>query len=326
MRSKILFVTVFFSFCAIVYFPSFAQTNIFPTTGNVGIGTISPTESIEITGNIKASGAGNSYIQLGGGTSGNGGYIQGSKQAGSNAGYGTWVNHNAYWDGENWIQPRGTLSSSLYSSNYHLGFIWKYAPAGGTNGGIIAPNELMRLNPAGKLGLGTGSGISAKFHVLDEGEQLRLGYNASNYNVFKIGATGNLDIAAYGTNPNITLTPGGTGYTILNGNVGIGTPNPTEKLSVNGKVRAKEIKVEVANWPDYVFVKNYRVPSLDETEKFIQKNGHLEGIPSAEEVKKNGVDLGEMNAKLLKKIEELTLLLIQLNKKVEEQSKLIEKQ
>jgi len=113
---------------------------------------------------------------------------------------------------------------------------------------------------------------------------------------------------------------GGAGQSILsllnNGNVGIGTVNPTERLSVKGKIRAQEIKVETANWPDYVFDKDYQVPSLKETEQHIKEKGHLPGIPSAEEVKINGVDLGEMNAKLLRKIEELTLHLIDLDKKV----------
>jgi hypothetical protein len=86
------------------------------------------------------------------------------------------------------------------------------------------------------------------------------------------------------------------------GNVGVGTPDPKGyKLAVNGKVRAQEIKVEAANWPDYVFAKDYVLPSLKETEKHIQDNGHLPGIPSAAEVKSNGMDLGEMNAKLLQK-------------------------
>jgi hypothetical protein len=103
---------------------------------------------------------------------------------------------------------------------------------------------------------------------------------------------------------------------IANGNVGIGTATPKEKLSVNGKIRAHEIKVETANWPDYVFAKDYELPTLRETEKHIKDKGHLPGIPSAAEVKANGVDLGEMNAKLLQKIEELTLHLIEKEKLV----------
>jgi len=102
-----------------------------------------------------------------------------------------------------------------------------------------------------------------------------------------------------------------TRMTILqNGYVGIGTVTPNEKLSVNGKIRAQEIKVETANWPDYVFKKDYQLPTLEETENQIKLNGHLPGIPSAAEVKANGIEVGEMNAKLLRKIEELTLHLI----------------
>ncbi|SMC75166.1 hypothetical protein [Pedobacter africanus] len=98
------------------------------------------------------------------------------------------------------------------------------------------------------------------------------------------------------------------------GYLGIGTLSPRERLSVNGNIRAHEIKVETANWPDYVFAKDYELPTLQETEKHIKDKGHLPGIPSAAEVKANGVDLGEMNAKLLQKIEELTLHLIEMKK------------
>ncbi|WP_214228800.1 hypothetical protein [Pedobacter sp. B4-66] len=106
---------------------------------------------------------------------------------------------------------------------------------------------------------------------------------------------------------------------LANGNLGIGTASPAEKLSVNGKIRAHEIKVETSGWPDYVFAKGYQLTSLEETEKHIKEKGHLPGIPSAEEVKANGIDLGEMNSKLLKKIEELTLYMIEQNKKIEQQ-------
>lgn len=108
----------------------------------------------------------------------------------------------------------------------------------------------------------------------------------------------------------------GNGIWNREGNVGIGTNVPKEKLSVNGNIRAREIKVESGNWPDYVFKKTYELSSLPETEKYIEENGHLPGIPSAKEVQERGVQLGEMNAALLKKIEELTLHMITLDKKV----------
>lgn len=99
------------------------------------------------------------------------------------------------------------------------------------------------------------------------------------------------------------------------GDVGIGTDNPKGyKLAVNGKIRTQEIKVENNNWPDFVFAKGYRLLPLLDTEKYIKEKGHLPGIPSATEVKVNGIDLGEINAKLLQKIEELTLHLIEKEK------------
>lgn len=94
------------------------------------------------------------------------------------------------------------------------------------------------------------------------------------------------------------------------GFVGINTRNPAYNLDVNGKIRAQEIKVEAGTWPDYVFIKDYKLKPLGELKDFIIKNNHLPNIPSAIEVEKNGVDLGEMNRKLLEKIEELTLYII----------------
>ena len=102
-----------------------------------------------------------------------------------------------------------------------------------------------------------------------------------------------------------------------NGNVRIGTTNPGAwKLSVNGKIRAKEIKVETG-WSDFVFENNYRLPTLKEVEKHIKEKGHLKDIPSAREVEESGIFLGEMDSKLLQKIEELTLYTIQQQKEID---------
>ena len=103
-----------------------------------------------------------------------------------------------------------------------------------------------------------------------------------------------------------------------NGNVGIGTTNPGSwKLAVNGKIRAKEVKVETG-WSDFVFYDDYELPTLEEVEMHIEEKGHLKDIPSEKEVEENGILLGEMNSKLLQKIEELTLYTIQQQKEIEE--------
>ncbi len=101
-----------------------------------------------------------------------------------------------------------------------------------------------------------------------------------------------------------------------NGNLGLGTNSPNGwRLAVNGKIRAKEIKVET-EWSDFVFYDNYKLPTLHEVERHIKEKGHLKDIPSAKEVEENGIYLGEMDSKLLQKIEELTLYTIQQEKKI----------
>ncbi|MGY5351134.1 hypothetical protein ACXGQW_00935 [Wenyingzhuangia sp. IMCC45533] len=114
---------------------------------------------------------------------------------------------------------------------------------------------------------------------------------------------------------------------ISSGNLGIGTTDTQGfKLGVNGKIAATEVKVALmSNWSDFVFYDNYILPTLKEVENHIKENGHLKDIPSAKEVEKNGIFLGEMNSKLLQKIEELILYTIQQEKKLKSQDSKIEK-
>ncbi|WP_299158423.1 hypothetical protein [uncultured Tenacibaculum sp.] len=131
-----------------------------------------------------------------------------------------------------------------------------------------------------------------------------------------------------------TINLGGThslssGLTVFgNGDVGIGTTDTQGfKLGVNGKIAATEVKVAAySNWPDFVFNKDYQLPTLKEVEKHIKEKGHLKNIPSAKEVKENdGFELGEMNRKLLQKIEELTLYTIQQQNELNEIKKELKK-
>lgn len=105
-------------------------------------------------------------------------------------------------------------------------------------------------------------------------------------------------------------------FSIAGEKVYMGTGSPESELRVAGNVTAKKVKVTLTGWPDYVFAKEYKLPTIQELDQYIQKHKHLPDIPSAEEVTKEGIDLGEMNKKLLQKIEELTLHIIELNKRV----------
>jgi hypothetical protein len=111
-----------------------------------------------------------------------------------------------------------------------------------------------------------------------------------------------------------TWTRRGNNINYNSGNVGIGIVDPQNKLDVNGTIHAREVKVDLIGWADYVFAPTYKLRPLSEVEQFIKTNGHLPEIPKAEEVKQNGVNLGEMQTKLLQKVEELTLYSIEQSK------------
>lgn len=108
------------------------------------------------------------------------------------------------------------------------------------------------------------------------------------------------------------------------GKVGIGTIQLNEagyRLFVETGIRTRKVKVDMVTWPDYVFHPTYKLRPLKDLDEYVIKNGHLPDVPSASDVKKNGLDIGDNQAILLKKIEELTLYVIGQNKKLEDQHK-----
>jgi hypothetical protein len=125
-----------------------------------------------------------------------------------------------------------------------------------------------------------------------------------------------------------------SGFTFMkNGNIGVGATEPAYKLSVKGTIGCGEVIVEdVSGWADFVFEDDYNLMSLKDLENYIKVNKHLPEIPTTAEVEENGISVGEMNAKLLQKVEELTLYTIQqqeiieaLKENLEAQNKRIEK-
>jgi hypothetical protein len=182
-------------------------------------------------------------------------------------------------------------------------------------------NVNFSLMPAGgglgNVGIGTTT-PAEKFVVSENG----IGISQQDPSgVVKVGFYTNSAGAYLQTHSNHNLAfstnNGGTQMIITTGgNVGIGTTNPTYKLSVNGNVRSKEVVVETG-WADFVFAKEYKLPSLTEVEEYIKENNHLPGIPSAEEIQTNGLKVGEVQTKMMQKIEELTLYIIEMKKEIE---------
>ena len=130
-------------------------------------------------------------------------------------------------------------------------------------------------------------------------------------NIPSTGATGQVNV------PDATIVNNTALFVGASGGVGIGTRNTLGyKLAVNGFVRAKKVVVETG-WSDFVFYKNYHLRSLKEVEKHINEHGYLPEVPSAKEIETNGADVGELLKLQMQKIEELTLYIIEQNKRIE---------
>jgi hypothetical protein len=280
---------------------------VYTTSGtvNVGIGTSAPPEKLTVVGGIAVRSE-NSSISIEDGTSNNArlGFV---KKSG--------------------LDPEivsGSGTAIIFAQSNQTGVNINIATATLT--------ERMRIaSGTGYVGIGTSSPLSS-LHVAgnaifdnatpylytgslasDQNRYLHLGNSPSTGFVSGLKAGGVLIADTY------TYANPGENDLVVKGKVGIGTAlssNPNNyMLAVNGVIGAKEIKIEDTStawqWPDYVFHNDYRLPPLLEVKRYIEINKHLMDVPSAEAVKQNGQSLGEMNAVLLKKIEELTLYIIQ---------------
>jgi hypothetical protein len=180
--------------------------------------------------------------------------------------------------------------------------------------------EAMRINTDGNIGIGTAAPAN----------KLQVGTNPAGFggndlvvsNSNGSFAIHNDNTMTYMVTNARNMLIGANGVDALfikaDGKIGIGTTNPQAKLAVNGDVYAKKIKVTQTGWSDFVFEVDYKLRPLSEVESFIKQHKHLPEVPSADEVAKNDLDLGQMNKILLMKVEELTLYLLKMEKENQE--------
>ncbi|MBD1362908.1 hypothetical protein IDJ77_03720 [Mucilaginibacter sp. ZT4R22] len=201
--------------------------------------------------------------------------------------------------------------------------------------GTTTLNEALYIDQNGRVGIGTNMPVSALTlggtgnanpntgaEVEYVGENLSFQNQATGGGAYTLGSIKIVQPTGYyGDRGDMIFSLGSGGGGIAermrinaSGNVGIGITNAQNKLDVNGTIHSQKVVIDLIGWNDYVFDKGYKLPSLSEVKAFIDKNHHLPEIPSEKEMVKNGLDVSEMNKLLMKKVEELTLYLIQKDK------------
>ena len=187
------------------------------------------------------------------------------------------------------------IIGQTYIEQGYINFLTTYVDGGGNTGLKANPNGWTRLDPNGSrfIMTVTNNDVTLKRNILD------------------------IENTENSWRHLMEIRADGSGFFI--GDIGIGTAYPDSKLTVKGKIHTQEVKVDLngAIAPDYVFKEDYKLKTLEETQKYIDENGHLPNIPSAKELEANGIELGVMNMKLLEKIEELTLYILQQEKQIQ---------
>lgn len=272
------------------------NTSPWPVNGNVGIGTTNPLAPLDVSGNIilrnyqNVKGAGVSILFTPYGDD----YLHAPRI-------------RSYLD-----YAAGSVSCSrLILSSYWNGYRDELTLVDGKVG--IGTN-----NPGSKLSVREPSNENVYLDVENNTVKTFMGAGGAEYGI--VGTRSNHDIAFY-TNGSEKMR------VTSNGNVGIGTGGMQGyKLAVAGNVIAESVNVKLqSSWPDYVFKPDYKLAPLNEVKDFIQVNQHLPDMPSEQQIAREGINLGEINILLVKKMEEITLYLIKSQEQISTQQTEINK-
>ncbi len=276
------------------------------TTGNVGIGTNTPSAKLHVQGTTHINGP----------AIANGGASGGTMSLANNG------NPSTLLLDANKIQVVNygfTFPTSATPSSLRLN------PFGGNVGiGTSNPQSTLNVSTTGENAVRIdGANPYVLFrHVNDGGSEYGFirtwtinPFNPAGYHGLELGvppaSSGQpAKHLLFSTNYNLRMV------VLDNGNVGIGINNPAQKLAVNGTIRAREVIVETANWPDYVFGRDFRLRPLAEVEQFINTHHHLPDIEPASALEQNGVAVADLTRRMMQKIEELTLYVIQQEKQI----------
>ncbi|HZV69015.1 MAG TPA: hypothetical protein VFG10_05700 [Saprospiraceae bacterium] len=267
------------------YWSAFGSHIFNNNAGNIGIGTVSPAHKLSLNGDMYIT-SGTPTLHLGG--DGDADVARILWQLPSNdTDFAITQSLNKLFISRN-SGALGFVSDLVVSDNGYIGV------------GVVEP--LTKLHVEGGSDVGNASG---GFLQLGSSTSTNVGFDNNEIQARSNGAVSRL-----------TLNYGGGGVQIGNA-----TTPAAYQLSVNGKVICEELKIQDSNnWPDYVFGENYSLKNFDELRNFIDVNHHLPNIPDAATIEKNGIEIGDMQKRMMEKIEELTLYILQL----EEKTKILE--
>jgi hypothetical protein len=316
-----------------------AQITTDPNTGYVGVGTTTPVVRLDVNGSVRAMGGIESSIS----DNEIGGLINIVNPAKTSSGAasrwsiynmgGGYGNSLQFWAYDNTACAGGLCSNRLtLMDNGNVG-IGTSSPQSmlDVSGGAIASRLQLRAASNDGILIGNyndnlgwnGTGVQPGYHIRFAGyRDVVPNFTGARISALRTNACCNalstgMDLAFY-TQGSASASGDASLVEAMrikdNGNIGIGTSSPIEKLSVNGNIRSKKVIVTQTGWADYVFDSTYRLRPLEEVHAYVQDKGHLPDMPSAKEIESNGLDLGDIVKQQQVKIEELTLYIINQDK------------